>query len=161
MVGMVTAPVVTTLAMALPDMVAKNALERIETLAAPPLKPPRMARQKLMKKPAAPVTCRATAKIMYPMSSLQKTCVGRPKMLCIPSKLKPRMRERLYCFAMSMPGQRCANKGYTDTSRRIEARRVPPVLLTASIITAHVIKAMIFPPTGGNITHPPDRISML
>ncbi len=64
MVGIVTAPVVTTLAMALPDMVAKKALDKIETLAAPPLTLPNTARQKLMKNPAAPVDCRATAKIM-------------------------------------------------------------------------------------------------
>ncbi len=64
MVGIVSDPVVTTFAMALPDIVAKNALDRIETFAAPPRTLPSTDRQKLMKKFAAPVACKVTAKIM-------------------------------------------------------------------------------------------------
>jgi hypothetical protein len=78
MVGIVKDPVVTTLATALPDIIAKKALERMETFAAPPLMCPRRDIQSLKKKSAAPVDVKATASTMYPITRREKTPVGKP-----------------------------------------------------------------------------------
>ena len=78
------APVVRTLAVTLPLIEPKSALEKIATLAAPPLTCPKVDRAMLRKKSPPPVAIKATANTMKPRRRLATTLMGIPRKLSDP-----------------------------------------------------------------------------
>ncbi len=84
MAGMVIEPVVSTLVMTLPLIDPMSPLEKIETLAGPPLTLPRSANERSIKNAPAPVCCRAAPKIRKPMIRPAKVRMGMPRMLSEP-----------------------------------------------------------------------------
>ncbi|MEZ5741824.1 MAG: hypothetical protein R3E68_21900 [Burkholderiaceae bacterium] len=77
-IGIVNAPVPTTLAATLPDIVPKTALAVIAAWAGPPREPPASANAILIRLSPAPVACNTEPKTTKIMISDSTIAVGRP-----------------------------------------------------------------------------------
>ena len=78
MAGMVMGPVVRTLETALPLIMPIAALLATDTFAAPPRYRPKIDMERLWKKSAPPVCCRATPKTRKPIRMVAAVWMGRP-----------------------------------------------------------------------------------